>query len=61
MTDEALKAAAKVRVAALVQKFRKNEVDYLSAAYNETQARTDFITPSSPHLAGTFIMLPVIP
>ncbi len=45
MTDEALKAAAKVRVAALVQKFRKNEVDYLSAAYNETQARTDFITP----------------
>jgi len=45
MTNAALKAAAKVRVATLVEKFKKNEADYLSTAYNETQARTDFITP----------------
>lgn len=39
------KAAARARVADLVQNFRRNEADYLRAAYNETQARTDFITP----------------
>lgn len=33
------------RIAALVENFKRNEADYLSAAYNETQARTDFITP----------------
>lgn len=42
MTD---KAAARIRVAELVQSFHRNESDYLSTTYNETQARTDFITP----------------
>lgn len=46
MTDEATtKAAARARIADLIQSFRRNEADYLRAAYNETQARTDFITP----------------
>jgi len=40
-----IKAAARARVGELVQSFRRNEADYLRAAYNETQARTDFITP----------------
>jgi hypothetical protein len=35
----------KGRVAELVQSFRRNEADHLRANYNETQARTDFITP----------------
>lgn len=45
MPDDASKAVARARVAELVRAFRRNEADYLSAAYNETQARTDFITP----------------
>jgi hypothetical protein len=45
MTDSAAKAAALARVAELVQSFRRNEADHLLANYNETQARTDFITP----------------
>src|ERR1035441_7917027 len=45
MTDAALRAAARARVAALVQSFQRHEADYLRATYNETQARTDFITP----------------
>ncbi|ASW10868.1 Eco57I restriction-modification methylase domain-containing protein [Rhizobium sp. 11515TR] len=45
MTDATLKAAARIRVGELVQSFRRNETDYLRAVYNETQARTDFITP----------------
>lgn len=45
MTDAARRAAARARVAALVSNFKRNEADYLSAAYNETQARTDYITP----------------
>lgn len=45
MTGVAAKAAARARVADLVQNFRRNEADYLRTAYNETQARTDFITP----------------
>ncbi len=36
---------ARARVSDLVQGFRRNEADYLRSAYNETQARTDFITP----------------
>lgn len=40
-----MRATARARVAALVQSFRHNETDYLSTNYNETQARTDFITP----------------
>jgi len=39
------KAHARTRVAELVRQFARNEADYLSPAYNETQARTDFITP----------------
>jgi hypothetical protein len=39
------KTAARARVADLVRSFERNEADYLSATYNETQARTDFITP----------------
>lgn len=45
MTSPDLKAAARARVGELVQSFRRNEADYLRAVYNETQARTDFITP----------------
>lgn len=45
MTEDELKAAARARVAALVEAFRRHEADYLLPTYNETQARTDFITP----------------
>ncbi len=45
MTDEILKITARARVADLVRSFQRNEADYLRATYNETQARTDFITP----------------
>lgn len=44
MTD-ALKVAARARVAELVRNFRRQEADHLRPVYNETQARTDFITP----------------
>ncbi|MBP0715090.1 N-6 DNA methylase [Burkholderia sola] len=37
--------ASRAKVAALVEKFRRNEADHHRATYNETQARTDFITP----------------
>ncbi|WP_017462021.1 Eco57I restriction-modification methylase domain-containing protein [Dyella ginsengisoli] len=36
---------AREAVALLVAKFRRNEADYQRAVYNETQARTEFITP----------------
>lgn len=36
---------ARDRVAELITRFKRNESDYLGASYNETQARTDFITP----------------
>lgn len=39
------KEAARARVAELVEKFARHESDYLRPDYNETQARTDFITP----------------
>ena len=45
MTDTAGKLAARAQVAELVVAFKDNEADYLRAPYNETQARTDFITP----------------
>ncbi len=32
-------------VAELAQRFRSNEADYVGPGYNETQARTEFITP----------------
>jgi len=45
MSDSPTKAAARARVAELVRNFLRNKTDYLWATYNETQARTDFITP----------------
>ena len=45
MTDSVAKAEARAKVAVLVNAFKRNEADYLSSAYNETQARTDFISP----------------
>jgi hypothetical protein len=42
---DADKATALAAIKNLVSKFRANEADYTSAAYNETQARTDFISP----------------
>lgn len=43
--DDGVKQLARARVAELVERFRRNEVDYRDAGYNETQARTEFITP----------------
>ncbi|KUF12284.1 Eco57I restriction-modification methylase domain-containing protein [Pseudoponticoccus marisrubri] len=43
--NEEAKEAARERVAELVERFRRNENDYRDAGYNETQARTEFITP----------------
>jgi len=45
MSGEPSKTLALARVVELVQRFRRNEADYLRVTYNETQARTDFITP----------------
>lgn len=45
MTDQEAKAAALTRVKELVANFRRNELDYLNTTYNETQVRTDFISP----------------
>lgn len=45
MTEHPAKVAARTRVAELVRNFQRNEADYLHVTYNETQARTDFITP----------------
>lgn len=50
MTEHPAKVAARARIAELVRNFQRNEADCLRAAYNETQARTDFITP----LLGAF-------
>ncbi len=50
MTDSPQKEAARARVAELVQNFKRNEAEYRRPAYNETQARSDFITP----LLGAF-------
>lgn len=43
--DELARNAARARIGELVRSFQRNEGDYLRATYNETQARTDFITP----------------
>ena len=45
MMEDPRKAAARSQVAELVRNFKQNEADYLGGVYNETQARTDFITP----------------
>ena len=39
------KEAARSKIANLVDNFRRNEADYLRPTYNETQVRTDFISP----------------
>lgn len=43
LSDE--KDLARARLKELVKKFKQNESDYLKKGYNETQVRTDFITP----------------
>jgi len=45
MTQTDVKRAARARIAELVQRFRRNEADYLRPSYNETQTRTEFVTP----------------
>ena len=45
MSDDDVKEAARRQVAELVAAFARNEADHLRSTYNETQARTDFITP----------------
>lgn len=45
MTDDPIKATSRARIAELVGNFQRHEADHLRATYNETQARTDFITP----------------
>lgn len=45
MTQDSAKEAARARIAELVKNFRRNETDYLRSNYNETSARTEFITP----------------
>lgn len=45
MTEAVIKANARASVATLVESFRRHEASYRQATYNETQARTDFITP----------------
>lgn len=45
MTSVALRDTARARISALVQSFQRHEAEYLRTNYNETQARTDFITP----------------
>lgn len=45
MAGQDAKEEARSRIADLVGKFASNTADYLGAAYNETQARTEFISP----------------
>ena len=45
MSGDPAKDAARARVADLVRRFKLNEADHLRATYNETQTRTEFITP----------------
>ena len=45
MIQSSNKETARARVAELTSAFKENEGDYLHSGYNETQARTDFITP----------------
>lgn len=43
--NDPITTAARTRIAELVRSFQRNKADYLRVTYNETQARTDFITP----------------
>lgn len=44
-TEAELKTRARAAVAELVRRFEQNETSFLRPQYNETQARSDFITP----------------
>ena len=44
-TSATAKEEGRAKVAGLVERFRTNQKDYLSATYNETQVRTEFISP----------------
>lgn len=45
MNGEDAKERARAQIIDLVARFKRNEADHLRATYNETQARTEFITP----------------
>ena len=45
LPDYTDKDKARVSIAKLVERFATNENDYLQSGYNETQVRTEFITP----------------
>ena len=45
MKNSEAKEAARRCVSELVERFKRNEADHLRATYNETQTRTEFITP----------------
>lgn len=45
MNGEDAKTRARAQVVELARRFKQNEADHLRATYNETQARTEFITP----------------
>lgn len=45
MNDETEKEVARKQVADLVERFTRNKADHVRVTYNETQARTEFITP----------------
>ena len=45
MANQEGKEAARSRIADLVDRFSHNESDYRRSTYNETQARTEFISP----------------
>ena len=45
MNDLVMQTKARAQVAELVAAFKHNEDDYVSTTYNETQVRTDFISP----------------
>ncbi len=45
MIESVSKAEARDQVAGLVAAYKRNESDFVGAAYKETQARTEFISP----------------
>ena len=45
MSEAEQKEAARARISILIRNFKAHEAEYLRPTYNETQARTDFITP----------------
>jgi len=58
MNSNKKQEAARKRVSELIERFKRNEDDHLCASYNETQVRTEFITPlvEAP-LNGTIFLL----